>query len=107
VPVDVDVAPSDKDQVQVALEALFGVHVQNFEGKYNGLYLANLQFVKSTVSDKTIVVYLSGQVGSGGECDDPRIIGQIRKTISQFGFQDITVLVGGRKLEDLLALKGK
>jgi photosystem II stability/assembly factor-like uncharacterized protein len=107
VPVEVAVAPSGKDQVAVAVDALLGIRARDYEGKYNGLYLSNLQFVKSSATGNRIIVYLSGQVVSGGECDDPRIIGQIRKTVAQFGFQDITVLVGGRKLEDILSLKGK
>jgi hypothetical protein len=108
VPVEAAVA-SYTDPTRAALEALFATGETQLVGFKNGLSLSNLTVSSVTILGKRATVKLSGELLSGGSCDDPRIIEQIKKTVSFHnpGVTEVNVLVNGRKIEELLSLKGK
>lgn len=49
-------------------------------GLMNALASSNLTYVSSSVSGDTVTVELTGELSSGGVCDDPRIIAQLTYT---------------------------
>lgn len=108
VPVELAVAPY-VDPARAALEALFALRLRDYASLYNGLYLSNLRYLSLSVEGTRAVLRLSGEVLSGGVCDDPRITEQIKRTVRHYNplVVNVTILVDGRDLSEILSLKGK
>ena len=74
--------------LRAALEKLIGTKDrQVFMGEfeyYNALYQSDLALNSASIVNGVAEVRLSGTLQSGGTCDDPRIIAQLRETIEQF-----------------------
>lgn len=108
VPVEAAVAPYT-DATRAALAALLAAGDPQVEGIYNGLVHSNLTVSGVTILGQRATVRLSGELLSGGSCDNPRIIEQIKKTVGFHnpGVTEVSVLVNGRRIEELLSLRGK
>lgn len=108
VPVEVAVQPYI-DSIRAALTALFSLGQGGYGDLYNGLYLSDLTFASVSIEGSRAVVRISGQVLSPGVCADPMILNQIRQTVLFQNplLREVTILLGGRDLQDILSLRGK
>ena len=69
-------------------------------GLYNALYQSTLSIEKLTLENRHATIYLTGQFLLGGVCDDPRALGQLRTTATQFQTVDTAdIYVNGTKLK--------
>lgn len=91
-----------------ALLAIKDNQVQLPDGSlyYNALFQSNLTLESAAITSGEAIVRLRGQLKSGGACDDPRIIAQIRQTVEQFDTVDSSkIYVEGRLIEEYLSQK--
>lgn len=79
VPSSVEI-PQTQAVLRAALERLLAVKDMNVGSGYNALYQSDLKIESVSVES----VRLSGELRSGGVCDDPRIVAQITETVRQF-----------------------
>ncbi|MFF5792181.1 GerMN domain-containing protein [Paeniglutamicibacter sp. NPDC012692] len=96
------------NQVEAAINALLkddsSTHGES--GLKNAVAASNLKFKSSTVKGDQVTVNLTGTVMSGGTCDDPRIIEQLKYTAKvAAGVGSARILVNGSAIEDLLSQK--
>ncbi|MGA7669906.1 MAG: GerMN domain-containing protein [Nitrolancea sp.] len=103
-------SPSDTEgKISAALGKLFAIHDQYYgeSGLYDALYNSSLQVDSVNLNGSKAVVNLSGSFSLGGVCDDPRAIGQIESTVTQFSDVDSTnVYLNGILIQDVLSGKG-
>ncbi len=98
-------------KVRKALEALFAIKEPTYgeSGLYTALDEANLTIDSVELDGTTLKVALSGTMSSGGVCDDPRIVEQIKETAENNVGLDtaltVMVTVNGNPLEDQLSGK--
>lgn len=107
IPVQVGI-PATPGVLRAALGALFSIGQQFYgeSGLYNALYQSNLQVDSVTIESGTAIIYLSGALQLGGECDSPRVEAQIEQTALQFAtVRQVSVFLNGEALEDVLSLK--
>ena len=57
-----------------------GDRLHGSSGLYNALHESALTFERARIDGDTVTVHLSGELKSGGSCDDPRIEWQLRQT---------------------------
>lgn len=96
------------NQLQLSFEHLLANHDKQIgqSGLDNTLWQSNLQFVSAVKSGDVVTVQLSGTVLSGGVCDDPRIIAQLKQTaMVAVGAGEAEVLVNGMPIEQVLSAK--
>jgi hypothetical protein len=108
VPVDIDV-PYTRGVLRAALEQLLAVKAQYYgqSGLYNALYMSDLRIDAVELNQGEAVIRLSGQVQLGGECDTPRLIGQIEETALQFStVRQVTIFLNGKLIREALSLRG-
>lgn len=94
------------DEVVATMQALLENHDQKIgeSGLYNALYQSELTFNSWEKTGKNVTVRLSGEVRSGGTCDDPRIIAQLEHTAATAaGAETATVMVNEVPIEELLS----
>lgn len=74
--------------LRAALEELIGLGVRDVKVSantyYNALYQSELKVDSAAVENGVATVRLSGKLLSGGTCDDPRIVAQLKSTVEQF-----------------------
>lgn len=98
-------------KVREALEALFAIKEPTYgeSGLYTALDEADLTIDSVELDGTTLKVALSGTMSSGGVCDDPRIVEQIKETAENNVGLDtaltVMVTVNGNPLEDQLSGK--
>ncbi len=102
----------DSRKIQLALKELFAIGETSTDGAYyNGLqYSKNLKVDSVNVSvnpgKTTIEVHISGDMSSGGTCDDPRITEQIKETIKANSTSDeLKVYINDKDLNDYFNMK--
>ncbi|MCW4465891.1 GerMN domain-containing protein [Glutamicibacter sp. MNS18] len=96
------------DQVEVSMSTLLADDEREHgaSGLQNTLVASDLEFVAAQVAADTVTVDLTGQVVSGGACDDPRIIEQLKYTaMTAAGTGSAEILVDGEAIEDVLSNK--
>ncbi|MBX4198644.1 GerMN domain-containing protein [Candidatus Parcubacteria bacterium] len=89
--------------LRAALNELFSLKTRTYgeSGYVNALYQSNIKVDSASVVDGEAQVHLSGQVASGGVCDDPRIVEQIKATVMQFPtVKGAEITLNGRDLND-------
>ncbi|MDR7359182.1 hypothetical protein [Paeniglutamicibacter sulfureus] len=75
-------------------------------GLMNALAGSDLYYVSSTVSEGIVTVELTGELSSGGICDDPRIIAQLTHTaMVAAGTEEARILIDGVDIGESLSLK--
>lgn len=93
---------------QEALEELFTYEEYNEEdGLYNVFALSDdLKVEKMVVANDFAIVTLSGNLITGGMCDEPRVHAQITQTLTQFDDIDgVDIFVGDESLGEYLSEK--
>lgn len=94
------------DQVEASMTTLLadGEREHGASGLQNTLAASELEFVSAQVADDTVTVELTGQLVSGGTCDDPRIIEQLKYTaMTAAGTGSAEILVDGQGIEEVLS----
>ncbi|MFI8412684.1 GerMN domain-containing protein [Paeniglutamicibacter gangotriensis] len=75
-------------------------------GLVNTLSASELTYVSASVSGDTVTVELSGEILSGGTCDDPRIIAQLTHTaMVAAGTGEAVILINGVDVNKYLSQK--
>jgi hypothetical protein len=88
------VAATDRPVLD-ALNTLLAWKDSSYQDLYNALAFSDLQVDQVVTTDgRTTRVELSGEVVSGGTCDDPRIKAQIEETVRQF-HPDFKIILNG------------
>jgi hypothetical protein len=105
-----EMIPKTEAVLSAALTKLLSIKDQNVKigaaSYYNALYQSNLKLDSAVIANGIATVKLSGTVQSGGECDDPRIVAQIKNTVMQFpSIKQANVFINNTKLEDYFSLK--
>ena len=102
----------DNRKVQLALKELFAYGATDTSAEYyNGLGQAtNVKVEQVNVSNngknENITVNLSGELTSGGTCDDPRIQNQIISTIkANSNATEIIVMINDKNLDEYFNMK--
>lgn len=88
-----------------ALGELFDIDSRTYgqSGLYNALYQSDLTVEGIDIVDGEALIALTGTLQTGGICDTPRIIEQIKQTALQYSTIDrVSVSINGTLLEDLL-----
>lgn len=96
------------DQVEASMSTLLADDEREHgaSGLQNTLVASDLEFVSAQVAADTVTVDLTGRVVSGGVCDDPRIIEQLKYTaMTAAGTGSAEILVDGEAIEDVLSNK--
>lgn len=96
------------NQVEAAITALLADDKEELGGSglRNALAGSDLSYASSVVDGDVVTVELNGTVSSGGTCDDPRIIGQLKYTaMTAAGTGEAEILVEGEKIEKVLSAK--
>lgn len=102
-------AAQTDDEVVAAMQALLAKDDQYVgeSGLYNALYQSDLTFNRWEKAGGEVTVYLSGEIRTGGTCDDPRIIAQLERTAATAAEAETAkVLVNDQLIEDLLGGRG-
>ena len=108
VPVQVPI-PTTQGVLKAALVALLSIKQQYYgeSGLYNTLYQSDLHLDSAAVTNGNAVVYLSGTLTLGGECDNPRVQAQLEETVLQFStVHSVMIYINDQLLSDILSLKG-
>lgn len=79
--VPVVIESEEEPTIQNALNELFSIKENEYEGYYNSLYMAELE---AEVDEQNMTVNLIGEPISAGHCDTPRFKGQIETTINHY-----------------------
>jgi hypothetical protein len=93
------------------LETLFNfADFDENEGYYNAFYSSsNLSVDNLSIDDAGVAtVELSGNLQTGGMCDNPRVMAQIKQTIMVMKpmiIKDVKILINGELVEDFLSEK--
>jgi len=107
--VDVPIEPT-LDVLQASLNELFKLDRQPYYGEsglYNALYLSKLSIENLAVENGEAIIRLKGKLITGGECDIPRIEGQLKSAVLQFAtINTVSIFINGQPLEKLLDLQG-
>lgn len=101
VTIQVPAAGTTAGKITQALTKLFALHDQYYgqSGLYNALYQSNLGMDRVELQGGVAAVYLTGALRVNGECDDPRVEGQIVATARQVpGVTDAIVVFNGGPL---------
>ena len=95
------------DPLAASMERLLSDPERELEsGLYSAIPGGTLAYVGGDVVDGTVTVQLTGSPAPAGECDNPRIETQLKRTaMAAVGATDAVVLVDGVPIEDLLSLK--
>ncbi len=93
-----------------ALNNLLAINDQFYgeSGLYNALYQSDLVVQGINIQNGRANIALTGTLTSGGVCDDPRIMEQLRQTALQFStVNSVAITVNGVPLESLLSGAGR
>lgn len=96
------------NQVEAAITVLLADDKEELGGSglRNALAGSDLSYASSVVDGDVVTVELNGTVSSGGTCDDPRIIGQLKYTaMTAAGTGEAEILLEGEKIEKVLSAK--
>jgi hypothetical protein len=100
---------ANADPVTGALNALFALANDNLgeSGFVNALHQPALVAVSAEVEGNHATVVITGEPTSGGACDDPRFVEQLRATVLHLtGADTATITVNGIDLDDLFDAQG-
>lgn len=98
--------PATNAPLTAALKELFALHDRYYgqSGLYNALANANLKLDSAAIVNGTATVKLSGTLGLGGVCDDPRAQEQLKQVVLQFStVKQANIFLNGIPLEQALS----
>lgn len=96
------------NHVEAAMVALLGDNsaTHGESSLLNAVAASELRYVSSKVGDDQVEVDLSGTLSSGGTCDDPRIVEQLKFTAKvAAGVGSARILLNGVDIEKMLSQK--
>ena len=86
---------------------LEGEREYGLSGLYNSLYQSHLSIDSLNIVNREAIIKLSGNLISGGVCDDPRIQAQLEETALQFNTIDkVSIFINGIPLAQQLSGRG-
>lgn len=100
--------PVTNAPLTASLKELFSIHDRYYgqSGLYNSLANANLKLDGAAIVNGTATVNISGTLGLGGVCDDPRAQEQIKQVVLQFStVKQANIFLNGIALEQALSQK--
>lgn len=109
VAVERDIEPTPAP-LTAAIEELLAMEERMLgqSGLYNALFRSDLQVEDVELEDGKATIILTGDLQTGGVCDEPRIEAQLRETALQFETVDeAEILVNGTPLEERLSSQGR
>lgn len=89
------------DRVEAAISSLLDNKNTHYgqSGLVNSLADSDLSYVSSSSSGGTVTVELTGQLRSGGICDNPRIIAQLEYTaMTAAAVAKAKILINGKEI---------
>ena len=96
--------------LRASLKELFkleGEREYGLSGLYNSLYQSHLSIDSLNIVNREAIIKLSGNLISGGVCDDPRIQAQLEETALQFNTIDkVSIFINGIPLAQQLSGRG-
>jgi spore germination protein GerM len=98
-----DITPTTQP-LEAAIKELLSIKTHDFgeSGLINPLYQSTLQVKQVAVKDGVATIKLTGTVLSGGVCDDPRIVAQLKNTALQFStVKSVDISVNNVPLDQL------
>ncbi len=101
--------PATPAPLTATLKELLSIKERNIgqSGLYNALANANLKIDAVAVIDGTAIIQLSGTLGLGGVCDDPRVEAQLKELALQFStVKNTNITLNGVPIEKALSGKG-
>jgi hypothetical protein len=108
VPVTRSIAPT-RAPLTATIRLLLGDHHKFYgqSGLFNALYQARLKVDRATVRQGRAIIHLSGNLQLSGECDDPRVEGQLKQTALQFqSVHNVAIFINNVPLRRVLGGKG-
>ncbi len=100
--------PHTQGVLRAALEKLLSIKDQFYgqSGLYNVLYQSDIKLDSVSIKSGKATIQLSGTLKLGGECDDPRVMAEIKSTALQFStVSDTAIFLNGVPLEEVLSEK--
>jgi hypothetical protein len=94
--------------LKAALGSLLSIKDQYYgqSGLFNALYESDLQIKSVTIKGGKATIQLNGSLKLGGECDDPRVLAQLKSTALQFStISDVDIFINGKPIEEVLSEK--
>jgi hypothetical protein len=83
--IEVSRVAATNQAVADALHTLFDIKETNYRELYNSLAFSDLKVDKVFMNDDgQTEVHISGEIKTGGTCDDPRVIAQVEETVSYY-----------------------
>lgn len=107
VPVTVNIEPTIIP-LDAALEELLAVDSRTYgqSGLYNALYRSDLIVDGVVIENGEALIELSGEIITGGFCDEPRIEQQLWQTALQYETVDsVTIYVNGKPLNEIFSVQ--
>ena len=97
------------DPLRASMERLLADPERELGGTpslYSAIPGGTLAYVSGEVDGGTVTVELTGAPAPAGECDNPRIETQLKRTaMAASGASEAVILVDGETIEDVLSLK--
>lgn len=107
VSLDYDMSAS-QDPVYDTLAELLTIDPNDYaaSGYYNSLENAQLTVNSLSINNGVAEVYLNGTLSLGGECDNPRVIEQLQRTLLQFpNITSADIYINSTPLQQFLSLQ--
>lgn len=104
IPVIIDIEPTIAPMT-AAYNRLLSIKDQYYgqSGLYNALYQSDLTLSGINIVNRVATVSLTGTLSLAGECDDPRVLAQLREVALQYSTVDsVTILLNGQPIENQL-----
>lgn len=101
--------PATQAPLTATLKELLAIKERNIgaSGLYNALANANLKIDGVAVVNGTAIIQLSGTLGLGGACDDPRVEAQLKELALQFAtVKQVSITLNDIPIEKALSGKG-
>jgi hypothetical protein len=108
VPVEVEL-PAPRPALRAALEALLAIRTpyDRRSGLYTALHASPLKIRRLQHEGGNVRIDFSGWVELGEDCDAPRVLEQLTRTVTQFrDVQRVEIYVDGAPLERALTARG-
>lgn len=99
---------ASQDPVYDTLAELLTLNPNDYaaSGYYNSLQNAQLTVNSLSVNNGVAEVYLNGTLSLGGECDNPRVVAQLEKTLLQFpNIQSTEIYINNTPLQQYISLQ--
>ena len=97
-----------QDPVYDTLAELLSLNPNDYasSGWYNSLQNAQLTVNSLSINNGVAEVYLNGTLSLGGECDNPRVVEQLQRTLLQFpNITSTDIYINNTPLQQYISLQ--